>query len=312
MNEQFASEPTALRGHIALKMLLDKFGPYTGRYLAAYPSNWRSLVMALNEELGPCEAARVSTLLRRAKEGMQIVGGSRMPYEESHSWLENAKHLLENRPKRLLTGVVIAQRDLPELYHDVYELGEFQLPATAEERMVASASEFVRVSQTLLLTRPEIGFIDPYLNPCNPDVQKVISAMIEKASKGCCENIRIWARSSEVLRENSVPEIRAALEGIMPKNCVNGLRLEFNFIDDRRSADRMHARYLLSLQGGIRFDQGFQQLRGDRKVDVQPLTSKNLLEDIWKTYFEGENDFSKYCDPIEIRRPAAALNTLQV
>lgn len=303
MNEQFASEPSALRGHIALKVLLDKFGPYTGRYLAAYPSNWKALVVALNEELEPCEASKVSTLLRRAKEEMQIVGGSRLPYEASETWLDNAKRLLENRPRRQLAGAVIAPRDIPELYHDVFELGDFQPPATAEERIDASVKEFLRVSHTILITQSEIGFIDPYLNPCNPNVLNVVGAMIEMASKGCCESIRIWARSSEVLKDNSIADVRAALDSVLPNSCTNGLRLEFNFIEDKRGSDRMHARYLLSLQGGIRFDQGFQQLRGSRKVDVLPLTSKILCEEIWRTYFEGRNDFSKYCAPIEIRRP---------
>lgn len=310
MNETFASEPMALHGHMALKFLLEKFGPLTGRYLAAYPKDWKEQVEKLNAELGDVELERVKTLLRRAKDDMRVIGSALMPFNEKESWLTNTKKLLESKPKRHLTGVVIAPRTPPELHHDVYEIGDLQLPPTAEERITTTPEEFTRVSHVLLLTSPEIGFIDPFINPCDRYVQPILGAMIELAAKGRCYSIRLWARASAVLSKNTLEDVRVALNSLVPSETRNKLRIELNLLDDDRCTDRMHGRYLLSVKGGIRFDQGFQQLPKGRKVDVSPLSSKEIFTEIWRTYFEDEHAFPAACKPIVITRiPSSSYAT---
>lgn len=51
----------------------------------------------------------------------------------------------------------------------------------------------------------------------------------------------------------------------------------------------MPPRYLVSVKGGIRFDQGFQRLSRGRRNDVSPLGS-TLHDEVLKTYQEGVHD----------------------
>ena len=68
MNEFFAAEPTCFRDSSELRLLLVRFGPYTGRYLAEYPAEWSSFLTGRFEDLCSVEAERVKTCLRRARE----------------------------------------------------------------------------------------------------------------------------------------------------------------------------------------------------------------------------------------------------
>ena len=58
-------------------------------------------------------------------------------------------------------GLIALEARPPAIHH----LHELELPPTAEERIVSSATEYARISKILLLLSPEIVLVDPYLNP---------------------------------------------------------------------------------------------------------------------------------------------------
>ena len=287
MNEKFASEPIALKGHLAVKHLLDKFGPATGRYLTAYPADWRKQVLEVNARLGPVELKRVDELLIRARNELRVVSGNSMPFNSAQPWLDNAIPLLETRPRRHLAALIIEPRTPPFLYHDVHELEKLELPPTAEEQVKATPEEFLRVGRMLLASSPEIGLIDPYINPCNPYVVDVLKPMFKLAAAARCQSIRVWSRGSNVLHSHSAAQAEKALRDLIPPETPNGLTIELNLLDDSRHINRMHARYLLTLKGGIRFDQGFQKLHTDRLMDVVPITSKSVFNQVYGDFFEN-------------------------
>ena len=66
----------------------------------------------------------------------------------------------------------------------------------------------------------------------------------------------------------------------------------------------MHARYLITMYGGIRFDQGFQQLRDGRAMDVAPIAPV-VFDEAWRTFFEDRNDFRWASPPILVVKNAS-------
>jgi hypothetical protein len=68
-----------------------------------------------------------------------------------------------------------------------------------------------------------------------------------------------------------------------------GREVEMIFVDDAPCKNKMHARYLLSIKGGVRLDQGFQHLPEGRRVDVGPVDQSTHV-DLLKIYLEGEHD----------------------
>jgi hypothetical protein len=69
----------------------------------------------------------------------------------------------------------------------------------------------------------------------------------------------------------------------------SGYQIELVCVADDTCASKMHDRYLLSIKGGIRFSQGFQELPQGREVDVSPLGG-TVHNSLLRIFLEGEHD----------------------
>lgn len=292
MNELYAADP-AVCGHASeLKLLLTSFGPYTGRYLANYPVEWSALVERQFESVGEVEAAKVKTLLRRARETTALITKANLPWGVERNWLENAAPLLGKSPAApaVFDGLIATQAAPPAIHH----LHELDLPPTAEERIAGTANEYARISKILLVLSPELALIDPYLNPLKRSCFSVLKALFETAARGQSQKISLWVRASEVFGSGAHSATRTDLEDALRRladqaNFKPRREIEMILVEDESRQTKMHGRYLLSIKGGIRLDQGFQQLPAGRHVDVGPIgkTTHNALLDI---YFDGKHD----------------------
>lgn len=289
MNELYAADPSVCSHASELRLLLSFFGPYAGRYLANYPIDWVAQVEKQFDNLGEVEVARVKAMLRRAKEGMALIPWNGLAWSKGLEWVENATPLLNASPARF-DGLIARQTTPPA----IYRLHDLDLPPTAEERIAGTASEYARISKILLVLSAEIILVDPYLNPLKRDYAFVLKAMFDIAAKGKCQRILLWARASEVFGRGTYAVIKSDLECSLQRlarqACFKpGREIEMILVEDESRQKKMHGRYLLSIKGGIRFDQGFQQLPQGRHVDVGPL-GKATHDAQLDIYFDGKHD----------------------
>ena len=98
MNELFAADPATCADSRDLRILLNSFGPYTGRYLANYPLDWATRVQVQLAQLGDIEGSKIKTLLRRARESTVLVTRSNLTWSDDQDWLGNANPLLSSKP----------------------------------------------------------------------------------------------------------------------------------------------------------------------------------------------------------------------
>src|SRR5690606_21075826 len=89
MNEHFAVEPTACASAAELRHLLEKFGPYAGRYIASFPASWVKAVRDAAGEWTDIERMRASVLLQRAEERYAVVWRRDLKFDNSKNWLQN-------------------------------------------------------------------------------------------------------------------------------------------------------------------------------------------------------------------------------
>lgn len=297
MNEFFAAEPTCCKDSSELRLLLGRFGPYAGRYLTEYPLKWSNSLTVHFEKLSQREAEKVKICLRRAYEHGALLRNPTLQWDEKRGWAENAKLLLSSVPPRL-NGLVISTENASE--GDItFDNFETQLPLTADEKVRGTVEEYLRVSRTLLTTNPELFFVDPYLNPCKSQIRPVLEGMLKKAILGQkCQRVVCFARASLIVgdRLHSWEEIISAWTALLnriawPKERV----FEYVLLDDDMAAEKLHARYLLAIKGGIRFEHGFQIQPRKARVDICPINTtihltalsqfKDGLHD-WKRVFE--------------------------
>jgi hypothetical protein len=290
MNEFFAADPMCCENSGDLRFLLAHFGPNSGRYLADYPDTWADVVKRRCEALGPLEAERAKVLIRRAREKTALLRKAALPWDVNADWLGNYRSVIAKRPGEFSTGVVARE----VVASDVVTIDDLELSPTADESIEAVAREYVRISRTLMFLSPELVFVDPYLNPCKNDRQDILTEMLRVASRGKCRTVTCWARYSEVVgdRRHSWEEVVEALGKILlAAEWPPDRKFCYILVDDATSRSKMHPRYLVSIKGGIRFDQGFQRLPKGRRNDVSPLGAALHVE-VLKTYQEDEHDMS--------------------
>jgi hypothetical protein len=283
MNERFAAEPATCDSAFELKHLLEKFGPTTGRYLAAYPAQgWEKLLYGHIAEWSDLEQEKAKIVIRRAKETRALVRRIDVPYEERETWLQN---IARAQIAQLKFDGVVVSRSSAGVFPSLEDL---DLPPTTAERVPAKATEYVRVSRTLLMASAEIHFVDPYLDPCDRDREVVLQEMLRAAVTGRCQSVYIWVRDDRLKR--SIAEA-AKLLGRIARSVgfVNPRRLHLHAFSDAGRSIKVHDRYLLSLYGAIRFEHGFQQLTGKRTAAVSP-ESRQSHDELVSLFLNGEND----------------------
>lgn len=288
MNELYGADPAIFKNSSDLRLLLSSFGPFTGRYLANYPTDWSARVEKNLADVGEIEAARIRTLLRRANENTALITRTNLNWQADQQWLENAKPLLT--PECIFDGLIAGHSQLP----NICQLDEMELPPTTEERIQGTAAEYVRVSKIFLILSPEIAFVDPFVNPLKRNYAAVLRMLFKQAAKGRCQKVTLWARASAVFDSTSTSvvksELRDALSQLVSEAHFKPCRkIEMILVNDDDKQSKMHGRYLLSIKGGIRLDQGFQQLPQGRLVDVAPV-GKHSHDALFNIYFKSKHD----------------------
>jgi hypothetical protein len=292
MNELYATDPNSCTQVSDLKFLLNCFGPYTGRYLIKYPSDWGVRVEDNFKNAGDLALAKVKALLRRANEDMTLVSTKKLPWIDNHDWMQNAWPLLKEHGSifdGLVSGSEHTHADHPAICH----LHELDLAPTAEERILGTPQEYARVAKFLVLLSPELVLVDPYLNPIKKNCKSVLGPILKLAAQGKCQKVTIWARTidevGDALRQAQV-NVKNSLSELANEVGFRGDKsLELFWVSDEISECKMHARYLLSIKGGIRLDQGFQQLPKGRRVDVSPV-GKDIHMNLLDIFFDGKHD----------------------
>ncbi|MCS0585324.1 hypothetical protein NX784_27465 [Massilia pinisoli] len=292
MNDLFAADPKIGRDSLALRFLFSLFGHSSGRYLMDFPATWRADVLKAREGLGDIEEARLRTLLRRAKEQGVFRSAPGLVWEQEFDWLANIMTQLK-LGRAVVAGLILDAADSPasDFVVPTWPLTEVPLPPTAEERIAGAATEYCRVSTTLLVGSAELAFVDPYLDFRKRAVTRVLEPMLDKVRRSACQRVLLHVRAVSVNdMDECVAQAQQQLGRIMDLYMpTRPQKINMLWWDDDRASERMHGRYLLSNKGGIRFDQGFQVLPAGRMVDVAPVSPSVHLK-LYEHFFDNKHD----------------------
>lgn len=284
MNEEFAVEPTAFENSFQLKYILEKFGFFHGRFIVSFPKKWIRQAYEHAQALPDIEQARCRYLLEKhAKTSIVPSGG--LSYEPTLTWVENAHRIQQEN--QVFDGVV-TKFENPYGYKTIYELDQDYLDFATDARIVGTSENYNRLAKRLLQLSHEVSLIDPYLRLDRPPCAKVIKGFFNLASNGNCKNFICWARYDK----SWIKDYHGMLEKIYKPILMANSEMIVNLVDDSHSSEKMHARLIISSLGGLRFDHGFEEFTGARKVDVSVL-SENAHDAHCRWYIDPstKNDF---------------------
>lgn len=271
MNERIAVEPCVFACAMDIKYLFEKCGFHNGRFIAQYPLGWLNDLRKEIEKLPEVEQLRAKRVLENLKDTSTLPCNA--PYDKAKQWVDNA---LAQAPLGQFKSVI---GDHPPRTLTLDEVDDEVLGDSRGERIRQTAAEYARIAAPLLSMSREIYLIDPYFRFGRPNRLKVLKAFISSIGQRPVR-IVIISRHDEISKDT--PSFEALAGQHLRPLLKSGQMVRILSVDDDNE-NKMHARYLLSLKGAIKYDKGFEESIEELFVDVEAV-SKTLHDELVRLY----------------------------
>lgn len=301
MNDLFGVAPNAYASSRELRLLINSFGPQSSRYILTAPHyrDWYKNILNEFDKSGDIERERIKTVLSRAKSNNALIDKSNISWSATDSWIENAlkvwmsggdfkkiyvsddDHSNMLTTKNSSTMSVLIPASEPELF------------SSSDEEIDTSPDSYWRTSKILCFLSRDIHIIDPYLNPAKRDCRDIFVRYLQELSKiNKILSINFWVREKSISQYGSESANSIIRDLIITalKNINRPLSVYFNLLFDETSKDKLHARYLLTDCGAIKYDQGFQTLPSGRNNIVSPVGT-DLHASLYNKFSKKNFDF---------------------
>jgi hypothetical protein len=285
MLHEFALDPEVMTSWPTVRFLSNMFGVEHGRLISRFPKKWQKLVIEACDRRPELMPVEKKTIIEKMLQlGLKTVSTGRS-YDPTKGWLENAEteHIL--RPFRAIISSTNPRRH--RFILDVEDLDEaVGLWNVPREGKVSRNAQAMASCLTLLFQMSRsILFVDPHFTP-EPRFRKPLIQFLQVASDVTQRTGRRFERIEYHLKwkydiDIFVDECRRLLLPHLPDGCEITL---FRW-SRREFGEDLHARYVLTDMGGIRFDHGLDEgsegqitdvgllglaLHGDRLRDFPP------------------------------------------
>ena len=242
--------------------LISLFGFHKGRVLNVFPREWWGQVdqaINKNDSLRDIERQRIKTKTRRCLEKAAII--SSHSYNNARTWVENA---VSEHTKQPFDGVIsTTPKALANwlLAPDELDEDHLALRAETEKIVLRTPIELASVVARLLLYSRQIVFVDPHFDPYAPRYQTALKAFLNVIARA---NIRPTRLEYHVLAKDGKDDLDAPS---FRRGCVDNASKMipyppavsfFRWREKYRGMPfpELHARYILTNRGGMKFDGG--------------------------------------------------------
>lgn len=309
MNDIHGIAPNAVNTPNELRALLSGFGPFTSRYVLTLPGykNWHQYLLNHFAHLGEIDQKRLKSILSNAKDRQAFIDRTLDFWPITRSWPINALQNWQSHYKTIYVSdedYLSISMETPEKLMFLVSPDDDHTISPSDQEISTEPEDYWKVSKWLCQISAEIHIIDPYINPCkSKDISDVFDKYINQLlilQKPTY--INFWSRFERDMTGNDVTKIEEYINNsINACNPKRSIYLKFHLANDATSKDKLHARYLITEKGGIKFDQGFQRIRPSGRKNIAPPIGESLHQILFDKFSKSTNDFS-ITKTIKIRR----------
>jgi len=283
MNELYGIDPEIPSSLRDINYLNELFGLHRGRFIGSFPFDWENIILKNLSNLSDIERAKVVNKLKKLMDATLPIDAD---YRRTKKWVDNAFDL--QTQKRCLSKIYSAPEN-PYKYPSLVDVlqGDEDLPDGIGDFIPMNVKSYRAAVRPLFLKSTEVHFIDKYFNlrkgaNRDPFRWKVLQGLFEEAkiSNRCnsfCFHLHIEKFPNEPSQNLFLEDAREVANEIGFKD------LNISYTVD----STQHGRYIFSLKGGLKFDQGFETSGDPSKTnDIQWLSPK-LLNKLLDEYDRG-------------------------
>lgn len=262
MNERYAVDPQAPTDWRELKLLLDRVGMQSGRFIASFPPDWMLFLQQRFADASDMDRKRVVELLHRGKFAVSCDAG----YKRHLPWPENASAAKIGSPNVFREAVASVGNGpgLKTLQDVLYEEG-LDWPSGIGEHVGMVAADYAKCAAPLFELSAEVTLVDRFFRlrsaNGNKDYRRrnVLQAFFKlaAANRGFQCLRLVLELPADCIQSHYENELEKDIEDLLSEFPASGFAVEF---DIRKIVG--HGRYLFSIHGGLHFDHGFDEKRG--------------------------------------------------
>lgn len=300
MLHEYAVDPACFSEWNIFIRLIEQFGVPHGRLISQFPRAWTRMV---HEACKDCFSFRQRQIMgdKLAKIRKYTLVRSGRPYDGGKSWKANAiEQQQDGKPFHAiitdtnddgLSFVLVAQEILDETqgWHVAREL---PTPRTLEA-LSSAVAPLLRMSKRIV-------FVDKKFDPAIDRWQQMLVKLVEISCDGRTEPP---ALEYHVQLDPQTKMTEADFEGYCNKSLANllppGTELQICRLEYKPLGEKMHARYILTENGGIRIDWGLDTGKEGETTDVG-LMGFELWEARWNDHQETSGVF-EHIDKVTVR-----------
>lgn len=277
MFHEYALEPDVLRSWQSVRFFLDAFGPWTGRFLARYPSKWKRMVYDAAASCHPIEKLRIIERLNQLDDRM-FSPRRGATYDPAKPWRANAITEHQRLPFRAVivangpsSGEII-EADNVSAAHPLWCVE----PGAAVPRKPAS---IVRALDLLIRSSSHLVVVDPYFRADQGDK---LDALLHLCRAMLDRKVIIDVHASDAVLAHH--EFSRLARRAVPQNLPCGMTVTFRSWTERRGGERFHNRYVITDVGGVQFGDGIE--RGDAgQFDRLSLLGHDERLRLWNLFY---------------------------
>lgn len=278
MNERIGLAPRCFQDARELKYILERLGPYEGRFAADFPSAWKRAALEYAEDLGQVEFARIRELLVRHHRSGFIACG--LVYSPVDSWTTNARRVQAGANQFAL---VVADLKEPSEFPRLADVELDSLPGSRDWRGQATAENYAALAEPYINATPVLSIVDPHFSIERDSDFRVVQSLVSRLSSPRCCRLLIFSRMDSSVR-GADKRLRERAKRILDSTKALREGIDFYFLSDLADK-RQHARYLIGSHGALRFDAGFRHFSDGRLADVS-VVDRKLHTDLYGEFVE--------------------------
>lgn len=286
MNDLLAVAPNAHRDSFELRFLLDRLGPYIGRYVAKLPSDWERDFYAYCDTLPPVDGLACKQFFQKRKSAF-IPG--RKSWDRGQPWAMNVQTLIEQGER--FTGVIAAP-GAPGRFPTLRDFDWDAVPDSKDRDVLCTAREYAEAASVLIRNNPRIILVDPYFCPQIATCSSVIREFCSVGTGSRFARLELIVRENILCEKKSLTEVVKGAQKLLSGIDCPSMGIWLIPVDDSSSLRAMHERFLVAETGALEFGYGFQEFYDGRssRLSVVGREFHQLLLDL---YYDEGHDFAR-------------------
>lgn len=307
MNEIDAVSPRFFDNFRDLSDLLAEFGPYNGRYVANYPSDWEKKLLDHLTHLSEFDQLKAKQKLSRYNSnGIKsiLININKLEYSPNISWTENVEALQKNKTFNDVIADLYDEGAIFQKWEDKVE--EYRAKRERSIHLQGKPGEYIALIEPLLKKGPAAYFVDPYFRPTDEDNISLIKKLFEKVANSECYQLHFFIRKKRALEKNNhgseskwdLDEYKKELEYCLSRFVRRGKSLTINLFEESKEFES-HNRYFITKYGALDFGKGFMRFNYSVAQIPVYIVDKGQHEELIDWYISGKAAF-KNIDTITI------------